>query len=135
MIYDHKTLTAGERIRLHVALESDDPFCLPAGERDPEPRRYGNEPAADVPAVSEQYGKPVWQQDSELSLHEPRLSHETILNYQLSRSLAYTRRQQADARGRRILWRVVWCVAWTVIVLVTLYVASAVTGWIVEALT
>lgn len=123
-----KPLTAGERMRLHASLSSDDPFCLPAGERDPEPRRYPAEPALDAPRET--------IDDSELSLHEPRLSHETKYDYNtISRPLEYTRRRDSKARSSRILWRVVWCVAWTVIVLVTLYVASAVTGWIVEALT
>lgn len=91
-----KPLTAGERIRLHASLSSDDPFCLPAGERDPEPRHYGNEPAADV-----QRGT---VDDGELSLYEPRLSHETKYDYNtISRPLAYSRQRQAEADRRALL--------------------------------
>lgn len=110
MIYNNRNLSAGERIRLHVALESEDPYCLPAGEPDPKPRRYPPEPALDVPRGT--------NDDSELSVHHERLSHETVLDYRLSRQLSATHHRDAKARRRELVNRWCWVAVWTLLIAV-----------------
>lgn len=126
MIYDGKYLPDGERIRTLIAMESSDRNDIGrihAGEFDPEPRRYPPEPALDVPRGA--------FDDGELSLVEPvrtRLSHETILNYPLSRSLAYTRQREAQARRRALVRKGCWVAGVTALLLLAMYIVSNVAG-------
>jgi len=82
-----------------------------------EPRRYAPDPAKDY--VADLAG------DLELVKYT-RLSHETILDYPLSRSIAYARRTQREARRREIVRYGLWCIGWAVIVGTVLYLVSVV---------